>query len=540
MATRSSSELEPIDITGFFGRLEDFLNETRKPTTAQTASIGIRTRFLEVLIDQGAPARTIRACKTYKTKLRGSNGQRGLISDEILYDETGKNPELPVAALPHKTFAELKAKAGQKLVLDLSRIERACAKELDYYFDTVARVRALRGEFAGLVDDAEEFHRSLADWEDVGPPRTEEQQLALIRHYLRVDAGFAPAGPWQKQKRTLFLHSRCLEDLICSTLQIPKMPFLKALRFEVYPPPTVLVACLLPQQIKTAWNVGAVLELTEDEIPTLEPPFSMQSVKTKTSDETPPVEIERHDTTVLRALKVLTARLSELKRRGLVPESERRLWVSSQRERTTKEVITLSNWSHLLKKFLKKHRLPDFSLEQIRNQVLSARALERNGPASASELAGHSSIATLTTYVEDILLSRLHDAGNLEYQNRLSASVKYAFDPLSVRPGIRLVPIGDGAACLDPTKPPFESWLSGTQCNAEQCHAGGGCPSRELEITPERIKEVVSLREYYMLTWKALLAKNVEQFQRIHLPAIEFNFALYGFLKRGPYGHLVT
>jgi hypothetical protein len=134
----------------------------------------------------------------------------------------------------------------------------------------------------------------------------------------------------------------------------------------------------------------------------------------------------------------------------------------------------------------------------------------------------------------------MNSAINLEFERRLDASIRYLVKEKDVKPrALHAVPIGDGASCSNSSDPPDEAWASFGVCNAKNCHSGNGCVNRVLEVNTARIEEVMKTKAFYERNWRRLINENHAAFQKYHLPAMIFNVAFYGALKRGPYRHLV-
>jgi hypothetical protein len=252
------------------------------------------------------------------------------------------------------------------------------------------------------------------------------------------------------------------------------------------------------------------------------------------------VDIVNHATAGARALAFLTRQLDAMKRLRWVPPDEERLWLYPYAARSgrLRQVI---GWGSALSFFCREHRLPRFSFEQMRVQTLTAESVQDGGLRSALEAAGHKSLRTLSTYIDQLLARRLNSSINLEFQRRVEAEIVYSMEPDSSLPYARsmLYPIGDGASCADPRNPPFSEYLEQGVCDGRRCHAGSGCPNVRLVINAERAEEVVRLSTYYRRNWARLIDQNRDTFLKQHLPNLTFNMALLGVLERGPHAHLV-
>lgn len=530
------AELEPESLGRLFAQFEEYLSGHYGSYQASRISGRTRKEILDYLAVASPEVRFLRFEAIYATKLRTPQSPgRGLISDSILYANEEALP--PVSALSHSTASELRLKTRQRLQSDLDRIAIACLRELDDYEIALRKFASLRAQH--LKPKFLAWATGLTPYASGGgrlkrlPQRTLESMAIL---FLKVDAGLMEAPAFMREGYTF---SDQVAPILCGKLEISPVPFENALRFDAHPPRTCLIACVLLLMIKTRWNVGAVMDLLSDSAKRATLPYEIQSIKSKTGDETPPVLIGEEDEGAVRAINFVERRLSLLKAREWVSKEERKLWLSPRREKGTGKTIQLSNLAQALLLFRLKHGLPRFSFEQVRDQALTIATLGRGGLAAGMESAGHSRLATLTSYVQGLITERLNAATNLEFQRRWDAAIRYRIESSSIEAGTRIVPIGDGASCVNPGVPPDESWLQLGACDAQKCHDGDGCPNRRLVINAHRVEEVVRTRQFYFGRWQQLASGNPQAFLRHHLPGMLFNLVLYEALKRGPYRHLI-
>jgi hypothetical protein len=281
-----------------------------------------------------------------------------------------------------------------------------------------------------------------------------------------------------------------------------------------------------------------VTGLTLDAVQTIDRGVLIQGFKTRTGDHTPIAHIAPSDAAAIWAIRFLVRRLDALQKYGFVPPGSKSLWLGSRYSKDGPRLFIASNALH---SFQKRHRLPQFSFDQIRPEVIAASVV--NGEIeNGRRIAGHVGISTTGHYLDQLLLNRLNSAINLEFQKRLERSVRWNIREESsqeVSPALLdLAPIGDGASCRDPQHPPVAAWFDNTGCKAQDCHRGNGCPNREILIDADRIREIALTTRYYRKSWKELAEENWERFEKQHLPALIFNTTLKSIVRRGPYGFL--
>src|SRR5690606_10239646 len=112
-----------------------------------------------------------------------------------------------------------------------------------------------------------------------------------IAHYLQVDS-----RPETRFETSRHKGGSVLAPELANWMGIDPLDLHRCLRYRYYPNQTVLIAAVILIQIATAWNVGAVVELKKMDVrPLPAGGYLIQSIKTKTGDDTPMVLIEGHD-----------------------------------------------------------------------------------------------------------------------------------------------------------------------------------------------------------------------------------------------------
>lgn len=515
-----------IDIDDAFHRL---WGQDRGALRSATTRKFLSDHLLQLRPD-GALAR---ASMAFRPKGRGDHKPRALISDGVR-NEDGEAKEAPLGALPHANPKELKALQLKRMHADLDAISDACCRELDSYYracavqDSIlaedwdpALVRAILESLPrrGLIDHV----RALSS----------DERRALVAHYLQVDSRVETPFEAAGNKG-----GAVLAPELAQRMGIEPLDLQRCLRYRYYPHQTVLIAAIVLIQLATAWNVGAVIELEKKDVrPLPTGGYLIQSIKTRTGDDTPMVLIEGHDQPAARALRFVLERLESLVRRGWADADEQCLWLSSESNYEASRGQPVSNLPKPLQTIRERYGLPFFTFEMVRTQKLTVVSVEE-GPIAAAELAGHSTFATIGGYIDHLITRRINSSINLEFQRRWEAEVAAR---ITMKPvGIPLMPIGDGTSCLDPSAPSDDAWLSGGVCDGAHCHEDGGCPNRKLVIDRERVEEAVLTRRYYDANWNRLYAENPKAFAEIHVPRLEFNMYLVEYLKKGPYRHLIN
>lgn len=529
-------QLTAGDVLATFQSLEQKLEESDfSDYIGVSVSRAFRNFVISHIAAEGHPVLAMRIKSTFRSTLKlPAQSGRDLISD------LPKPGRAPVGAVTFGSHAELKEATLTTLRDDLADILRCCEDVLNRY--------ELALEF---LNDLEQLSIPLSEVERISgkPTRShrdepvENWSAEDLRTYLSlIRKGAMPSSAdrnrYDLKKR---FHPLGAKELLVAGLHgMANGAHIKELmRLDVAPPSDVLLACALILQIHTHWNFISVLELGASDALVTEFPHRLQSVKPKTSDETPVVFVERSDGLVIRALAHLRHRWERLVAAGIIDKDENSLWISAWFLKGVAPHPVVA-WAGELREFTKAYKLPSFTLEQVRVQCLALVATTRRGLAGATQSAGHAAGSTTLRYIDKTLLRRLNSSNLLEFERRLESTIQYEMGRTAC--GRRLSPLslGDGAQCADPLRPPHPTWMSAGICAGEMCHQGEGCPNRRIVINRVRIEEVIRTKNYYISNWSRLADENSVRFERVHLPQMLFSLALYGVVRKGPYRHLIA
>lgn len=532
IATTPPKDVVLEQVLALFLEYEDnLLTSVGDNNSSARLSMAVRNLVERVVKKHSDDARTFNIRQHYRVRCVIRSRGRALISDV-------PHPARPlIKALPHESLSQLTKETTAVLSWDLEKFNEAAVGVLRRYELALDNVKSLRN-LAVIPADGEHIRKKVLRLAYIGDAQNwspeELRTFVALEIAIREGNVHGFGRPEYPKKRYPDNLNDYMKELLCGLSNGATFPFW--LDIEFAPPVEVLLSCALLIQIKTGWNFISVLLLEPHMLVTDNFPLQLQSIKPRTKDKTPIVLIERSDEEVLLALKVLRERYERLIATGVRGPS---IFASSRSARSGKG-DAVSGWDSSLKKFCRKYDLPPCSAEMVRTQVLAYRATTR-GISSARSTAGHLSANTTLGYINKILIQRLNSANSYEFEKRFDATVHYMVDPKRITNGQKFIafPIGDGASCKSPSEPPTHEWLVDGTCSGRECHKNGGCPNRKIVIDLARIEEVVRTKRYYDANAIRLLNENEAVFAAEHLPNLEFNYALYGLLKRGPYRHLV-
>jgi len=524
------AELRMQDVLDVFVELEVLLAEDRKlaPSSRAIMSSYARTLlsdYLKFAEFRGAQRLTI----LFRTKLPQPKVGRALISDLPVSDGVGGvNP--PSGAVSHTSLDSLRKQTVDILEKPLTLILAACQSVIEKRRAFESRkLQLLETQpdpvaIAHLVDwhaigERKKILNSMREWAHSVPVELlAHAYLHLIYFWLPCLGVASPRQTLRRQEVDEYLRTATGIDVEGDFLAFPA-----TIRSQE------VTACLLAIQEATRWNVSSVLELTESSIFERDSILELRSIKTKTNQLTPPAILGKEDAVALSAVTFLRERLQALKSMRWVGEQEVRLWINPGRG-----IDPFAAWPRQAKNFQVRHRLPKFSLEQIRTQRLTADAASR-GEKAAQAAAGHASLSTTSIYIQQLLTSRLSSAINLEFERRIEAEIREQND----HGQSYLYAVGDGSSCISPQHPPFAEYLESGVCDAKRCHWGDGCPNNKIVINRMRIEELLRTEYYYRNNWKRLYERSPSGFTANELPTMIFVLTLHGVLRRGPYAHEV-
>lgn len=538
--------LRAADLVQLFRRLDELVHPLSIATaTKKKIAYSLRLLLKQFFIQHEKFIEPARLHGAYRRMQYQEPPPRPLISDMVSSSNAG---EKPLGAIQHESVADLKRKTKQLLRDDLESIRSACALEIKKFETHAAWVLKHRELSLTLTEVALIQHAFLLKGSESNKKLlhiSDEKLFAYYCHYVhsRPIKRLPHRDSFAGAERLLEYAQRVFGTRIYARFQqLLYLPYLGDSR--------LLVACILTLQMRTCWNISAVLSMNTDGIKIRGNDYVIQAFKKKTDDETPVVVVSTQDSQAHWALTFLIARLEELKKFRWVESSENSIWLKGTFYGGGGPSVKFFPGNLMLRKFQEKYVLKYFSYDQVRTQALALIYVESGGIEAARRAAGHVSISTTAHYLDQLLLNRLNSSLSLEFQRRLDSSIRYMSNlPDAVAPnqfwdGKTVTaeffsPIGDGATCVDPASPPVDTWLEHGMCGARYCHQDGGCKNRVIHIDADRIREIAETTLFYEKNWHRLANENLPLFEAVYAPALLFNFALSGVIDKGPYGYLL-
>lgn len=515
------------------------------PGTRFRTSMSVRVLLRDFAVDSKV-AMAFGGRALYRTPHTKPNSSRKMISDDVT---AGMEVSHPIGAIPFENSEQLKSKAIFKVEGILSRIEMSAVKELDEldakhqkYSDLLCPAKFSAQIFEKLkaycakpgiqklpLDDMPAWLRNIS-----------VPDLASMYYRIYNDA---LAGEVQSPVDIYCPRTREInewfvnEGLSCNSGIQLAYEFLSKDILES----RSLHACLIILQKHTGWNVNSVLEMTAKGIESNGTDgFVIQGYKSRIKETTPFVEVLKTDVSAHRAVRLLVNRLEAMKKIRWVPQSEGRLWLN-QRLAKAGILEQFVSWHRIQLEFCKKYALPNFSLEQIRVEVLGLHALKAGGLEAAMKIAGHSEMKTTASYLDQMIMRRINSAQLLEFEKRLESCIRFRMKQEDSLPygGDLLYHIGGGVSCSDPFNPPIPAYVKNAVCEGDRCNAGDGCANRRIVIDPVRVEEIFRLDYFYIGNWRNLLNRNPSHFAKVHVANIVVNRTLISILEKSEYRTLV-
>lgn len=536
LISKDSSNLVVNDFIAVFQGLEQRLEESECKTNNSNLISRLFRKFIaQHLLSIGLVFLSKRLQRSFRSQLKkAKDSGRELISD------LPRSGRPPIGAIGFGTHAELREATLTTLRDDLNEILRCCEDVLLRYESALLHLTDLEK----IKIDTETANRikgkSTRSTRGKPPQLWSQEDLKIYLSLLKKGEIAASANRDKKDDKKRFHPMGAKELLVAELCGMANGAHIKDLmQLDVAPPSDVLLACALILQIHTHWNFISVLELTVADLQVVKFPHRLQSIKPRSSDETPIVFVERSDELVIRSMNHLRNRWERMHKAGIIDKDNPNLWFSAWFLKGGPPQPVVS-WGGELREFTKAYKLPPFTLEQVRVQCLALTATTQRGLGGATQVAGHVSGTTTLRYIDKALLHRLDSSNLLEFERRLENTIHYEMGKSPNGRRLAVLSLGNGAQCINPQSPPNSSWLDAGICAGEMCHQGDGCPNRMIVINRARLEEVVRSKNYYVSNWRRLADENTTRFERVHAPQMLFSLALYGIVKRGPYRHLVA
>lgn len=547
---RPTNKIGRKDIYQLFLMAEQLIAKTDRTAEVKTKASSSFRKYVfdcakeQVLKDDDVSRRSV----GFQTSLNHRPPPRPLISDVT---DHSLDPELaaPVSALAHLNAKDLVAKTQLRLETDLLLIRDACLRQLEV-------CKALRERLIALGKEkcSREVLKSTADsMNSSDAPRKKTQEFlskvpteVLFTAYqkifardglAKVERAYAPYF-WRNNDRINdFLHDE-EKYLANAGFRIHFMPY-RMISQE-------LVASFVLLLTYSGWNSSTLRSMSADDVVVNGDWITLKGYKGKIDRHVDDVHLDAKQPGVKMALDLISWNRKQLIKLGFLPGNSKLLWCTWANRYGVIEHQYMG-FQNALSLFQKAYSLPNFSLDQLRPQVMAYEALKTKNPDRVRQLASHKSLTTTGHYLDQILMRNMNSAINLEFQRRLENTVLFhlAEKDGAYRPLVRvkhvdlrlLTPLGDGGSCANPAEPPDERFLIGNICDGRRCHVDKGCNNRRVVIDVENLVALVRKRRYYKMNWRRLEAKNSVAFEKFHVPAILFNLGLYDYIKSSSYRH---
>lgn len=460
---------------------------------------------------------------------------RALISDHS--DISDVIAKTPIGALRTNSASELVEKIRSRTQYDLQRIREACicdmvaAAELRVRAKTLRKMKLSDSDVALIRDSMRNKSYISLDLR-TRELSTNEILVGVLKVIHEDRLAMASASS----------DSYCIpiSDAVKREFQAKIAPEFKSQRLieiEYRACVEELFAAFHLIHTYVGWNWSSIMTMQVDQIDLKTPGIVLlQSYKSKTDDDTPLISVSLDEPGVRMAVDIILWNWQQLVKSGFFDSKNLLLWKTRPRPGISQEPGSFHP-TQRLSDFRLRHRLTNYSFDQVRSQVLFNLSLTKGGIEAARLRGGHRNYGATERYVGNILQDRISSALNLEFSKRLEKEVLYLYEGGSHNGSdISLLrPLGDGASCINPDEPPIDRRSQHGSCKAEECHSRNGCRNRLILIDSARVEEVVRLNLHYQNQWQRLWQDNPERFVEHILPSLAFNAALLLTLERGPY-----
>jgi hypothetical protein len=552
--TSPARDVSRSDLFHLFDEIGSYAEKSKIAKTVQVRMlIELRGRVIQFGETGAFLEQVTKSTMRYKRQRPQRPRPRPIISDMVQPDGA-YNDRAPVSALSHNSLKDLEANALRRIGADSEKVIEACISDLSFWRTMRVNLDLLSKKKLSLSKRTAEAFDSLARNSHPSRWATDEAMSVAsedrIIAYLHRIKHFQLATPQKSQQFAFYKAKDALFSIYPQLSDRGGVEPFKILFLTRRICSHELIAIFILLMFYTGWNMSGVVNLTSDHIIKTKNGYEIQGFKSKSDDDTPIVFIDKTHRGGFQALELILWNLDQLKELGRVKKDETRLWFTYSSGESLPYTHQYVGFQGALAKFCRRHGLVRFTFEQIRAQVLMGHFLSTRDPERARQVAGHKTIATTGVYIDQEFARRLNSANNLEFQRRFEATVKFKLKEEGRNHGTRpdvqfvdanlMIPVGDGTTCANPAKPPDPTYLEGEFCDGKRCHIAGGCRNQRIVLDEARLKELTLKRRYYRDSWQRLLQANGDAFHTFHVPTMFFTFALYMYVKEGPYGHALN
>jgi hypothetical protein len=469
---------------------------------------------------------------------RPTSPPRPLISNHP--DAGVPEPRAPLGALPHKTSKELRVKVLETLNSDLDRIKAAAHQELKIFTSERDHLSTLlTSEYDNsILPDL--YRRSFERTASTGKNIPDWIRSTPAKELLSAYASLVKTA--KSSKKGKIAPAILDAGRLCEFARSQGIRAVERFSYRLIHPQILsqreFLACALLIQAKSGWNFSTIAGLCTDNITHSEGDYIITGVKQKTGQTLPPVLIQSRDHAEQLALRLLFDNLQECKSLRWTTSSASQLIFNTGLLRAG-SLTFYANWQDVLAKFIDRYELPEFTLDQVRTQVLAITQVESGNLDETKRKAGHAFVSTTSHYLDQIILYSLNSAINLEYQHALENSVRYVLDGNLNHPENLYAPSSEDR---DANDEPWNNLLEVVQGFLKGMLAPESMSSTNsiLRINVEALRDLVLMRRFYLEHWRTLLAENREKFEKLQLPNLLLNLGLYAIVARGPYRHVLA
>ncbi|MGY5452018.1 hypothetical protein ACVFI8_13915 [Agarivorans sp. MS3-6] len=544
-----SSELTIRQVVLGLKRMEDIIDDQQSNYKGKTSEL-IR-RFLSDFGGQISTGIKISECR-FRTRF--SVRQERAYSELIEPIDSDGSPIPHPIITKHATVSQLKEKLNEYYQAPTDAICRACELEIGLYQELVSCFEP----FVEQIEGTERFRYSISTslWNTVKERATDSRSCTnemktLINTYGsdQLLAAYLQLRVLTPSKQHVYCagKSQLIPEEFKHWFGATGSGMSSFLWSPFILPRQVLLCCFLRISIHTSWNKDAIATLQVEDLPKSLPSasFFIQGYKSKVGKSTKPVEVTVIDHEVRQVIELLIHHTSNMNKLGFTTEC---IWETP----FSKGLTFLSQRDR--KDFIKKHHLPQFTIEQLSKHMIKLRLGIDGDIRKSQEERNHSQLLTTAGYADHPLARAFFDANNAEFQRRLEASVQFRFageaslvpyglrevnidvllfsEPDSKEPTPQWFLLPDGSSCNDIWSSVDKASAAQKLCSGRRCHTGNGCPHNKVFIGPKELANTLRKQRWYVERGDTLIARYTKDyFEEYIAPEMRFVFGLLSYVK---------
>lgn len=530
----SLNKLEIVDIKTLFILTEDHIQKelvdtgNYKSGTRPSMTFRRVLKYLQTPLGDGATIHDVK----FSTKFKEPPSSRNLISESV--DVGCNDPEhvAPISLLRANNSSVLTDKALDHLKSRSKRIEDAC-------YDVINKYKMARSHLKGLERTKlpNNLENALEDTTLTGTSTRsallELSESELLHFYVRFFTkhnlfDYSEFDKWYQSIDTLPSASQLCEHKYFKSLGLISNSDKKNYSYKDAVISLILSRKILPSlpilcirhlfQLQFKWNMATCNSITRHMITYTHDGAHIKGIKHKTSQEFSS-HISQNalkENAFFEAIQLLTDNSEYITQYWAFESDSIFIAISLF---SNFPVAYRFKYIQINQRFITLYKLPYFTAEQLRDQVLNTHYLETQDIHSVQAVAGWDSLATASCYLNQKIIKTLSQANINDFMKQLESSIIWS---IKGEKGIREIGL-DAENINKKLLFPINTTQNSSISIADKWLNDNKTP---IVINNDRMNHTLRQSQFYKNNWLRLFTENEDNFIATHLPRILLCIAL--------------